>query len=101
MEVICASEMPVDVQRTTRHCIPEDSTHAAYNNKFLVILRSRTKLGAIQNELMKTKFVKTELICLLNLAAVALKRRLYNDALRSSELVRAGNYAMICRYETC
>jgi hypothetical protein len=60
-----------------------------------MLFRSRLKLGAIQNELMKTNFVKTELNCLLNLAAVSLQRRLYNDALRSSELVRASNYAMI------
>jgi hypothetical protein len=64
-----------------------------------MLFRSRSKLGSIRNELMKTNFVKTELICLLNLAAASLQRRLYNDALRSSELVRATNYALIHRYE--
>jgi hypothetical protein len=62
-----------------------------------MFFRSRSKLGEIQNEPVKTNFVKAELNCLLNLAAVSLKRRLYGDALRSSELVRAGSYATIHR----
>jgi hypothetical protein len=64
-----------------------------------MFFRCRSKLREIQKEPVKTDFVKTELNCLLNLAAVSLKRRLYNDALRSCELVSAISYAVIHRYE--
>lgn len=57
-----------------------------YKKALRYIEWSRSKLGEIQNVPVQTNFVKTELNCLLNLAAVSLKRRLYNDALRSSEL---------------
>jgi hypothetical protein len=59
--------------------------------------RSRSKLEEIQKNPKQKSFMNTELICLLNSAAVDLKRMLFRDALERCEQVRASQCAEICR----
>ncbi|PSN37663.1 hypothetical protein C0J52_05626 [Blattella germanica] len=50
-------------------------------------MQSRTKLKEYDDASYQKKFKDTEVICLLNSAAVSLKRKLYRDALDSCDKV--------------
>ncbi|XP_021918467.1 uncharacterized protein LOC110829236 isoform X2 [Zootermopsis nevadensis] len=57
-----------------------------YQKALRYIEWSRSKLKEIQNDPKQKNFVDAELICLLNSAAVSLKRKLFREALESCDL---------------